>query len=163
MRLEEFNELPRSKVIALLKPCVDIERWARDIADGRPYSCVADVLEAGRAGSPWTDDELEQALTHHPPIGRRAAGTGAEAALSRAEQASLGDSTADLEARLAAGNAAYEEKFGHVFLIRAAGRSRGEILTALNERMTNDPDTERAVTAEQLRQIAVLRLEGILQ
>lgn len=164
MQVDEFNTVTRSEAISLLKPCVDIERWAGEIADHRPYSTAADVAAAGRtAADPWTDAELDKALTHHPPIGRRADDDGAEAALSRAEQASLGDSDADLDARLDAGNAAYEDKFGHVFLIRAAGRSREEILANLRTRMANDPATERTIMAEQLRQIAVLRLEGIFQ
>lgn len=164
MQVDEFNELDRGEVVALLTPCVDIERWAGEIADGRPYSCVADVREAGKtAAAPWTDAELDRALSHHPAIGRRADGDGAEARLSRAEQATLGDEGADDAARLEAGNAAYEDKFGHVFLIRAAGRTRSEILDNLQARMANDPVTERGVMAEQLRQIAVLRLEGIFQ
>ncbi len=42
------------------------------------------------------------------------------------------------------------------------GMSAEEILAALAERLGNDPVTERRVVAEQLREIAVLRLEGEL-
>ena len=62
--------------------------------------------------------------------------------------------------RLRAANEAYEERFGRVFLIRAAGRSAAEILAALESRLTNDDATERRVVADQLRQIALLRLAG---
>lgn len=65
-------------------------------------------------------------------------------------------------ARLAAGNAAYEERFGRVFLIRAAGRDPGEILGELDRRLHNDDATERAETVDNLRQIALLRLEAAL-
>ena len=58
-----------------------------------------------------------------------------------------------------AGNRAYEERFDRVFLIRAAGRGAGEILAELERRLGNDDATERAETLEQLRQIALLRLE----
>ena len=58
----------------------------------------------------------------------------------------------------AAGNQAYEERFGQVFLIRAAGRSAEEILAALESRLTNDEKTEQSIVADQLRQIALLRL-----
>jgi 2-oxo-4-hydroxy-4-carboxy-5-ureidoimidazoline decarboxylase len=66
------------------------------------------------------------------------------------------------EERLVAGNVAYEERFGHVFLIRAAGRSGPEILAELERRLGNDDDAERAETVDNLRQIALLRLEGML-
>ena len=63
---------------------------------------------------------------------------------------------------LAEGNRAYEEKFGQVFLIRAAGRSREEILAALNTRLAHTPGEEQSIIGQQLREIAVLRLEGLI-
>ena len=56
----------------------------------------------------------------------------------------------------------YQQRFGHVFLIRAAGRSLPEILSEARRRTTNTPEDERREVAEQLREIAVLRLEGML-
>jgi 2-oxo-4-hydroxy-4-carboxy-5-ureidoimidazoline decarboxylase len=56
---------------------------------------------------------------------------------------------------------AYEEKFGRVFLIRAAGRDGPQILAALTERLLNDPEVEARVVRDQLAQIAQLRL-GLL-
>jgi 2-oxo-4-hydroxy-4-carboxy-5-ureidoimidazoline decarboxylase len=64
--------------------------------------------------------------------------------------------------RLAAGNAAYEERFGRVFLIRAAGRDADEILAELERRLANTDDAERAETVDNLRQIALLRLEALV-
>ena len=59
-------------------------------------------------------------------------------------------------------NAAYEARFDRVFLIRAAGRSAEEILAECRRRTGSDPETERAEVADQLGQIALLRLEGAL-
>ena len=67
-------------------------------------------------------------------------------------------STSSTTQKLVAGNQAYEERFGHVFLIRAAGRSGDEILAELERRLGNPPEAERAETADNLRQIALLRL-----
>ena len=64
--------------------------------------------------------------------------------------------------RLRAGNAAYEARFGRVFLVRAAGRSSSEILAELERRLGNDEATERAETVTALRDIALLRLEGLV-
>ncbi len=60
------------------------------------------------------------------------------------------------------GTGSYEQKFGQVFLIRAAGRSREEILAALNTRLAHTPEEELVVIGQQLREIAVLRLEGLI-
>ncbi len=163
MGLDSFNALDRDAARSALRPCVDIDRWIDAIIDGRPYSDVEQALVAGRlAADPWTEAEIDGALAHHPRIGDRARGAGTEATLSRSEQAGVDVTDGDVQAALVAGNHAYEERFGRVFLIRAAGRDSREILDALNARLRHSPDEEIAVVAQQLREIAVLRLEGVL-
>ena len=73
-------------------------------------------------------------------------------------------STADdaTRAALAEGNRAYEERFGHVFLIRASGRSPAEMLGELRRRLGNDEETERRETTRQLAQITALRVRGLV-
>lgn len=163
MKLEEFNTAVRGDAIAVLRPCIDVTRWCEQVADRRPYDSVADLIaEATIAAEPFTDDEIERALAHHPRIGERAEGSGREAAYSRAEQAGVDPADADVQRALREGNLAYEERFGRVFLIRAAGRDAREILTALRQRLSNDDDTEKRVVGEQLREIALLRLKGAM-
>ena len=70
------------------------------------------------------------------------------------------DAAADVAAAIAAGNAAYEDRFGRVFLIRAAGRSPEEMLAELQRRLGNDDDTEAREALGQLAEIAVLRLRA---
>lgn len=164
MHLEQFNAASRTEAADALRPCLDIQRWIDDLADARPYSGLEALLEAGRgAADPFTPAEIEAALAHHPRIGERARGNSTEARLSQSEQAGLGESDAAVAEALAEGNRAYEEKFGQVFLIRAAGRSRQEILAALTTRLGHTPGEEQAIIGEQLREIAVLRLEGLME
>ena len=59
---------------------------------------------------------------------------------SAGEQAGVGEVAETLTA-LADANAAYEQRFGHVFLICATGRGPAEILAELNRRMSHDPAT----------------------
>lgn len=168
--LERFNSAPQASAERLLLTCAAVPRWAQEIAAGRPYADVTSVVKAAKAAAdPWTEAEIDAALARHPRIGERAQGDEADAAHSRREQAGIPADTdaldatgQDLHRRLIQGNRAYEERFGHVFLIRAAGRSAEEILTALDGRMANDAATERRIAAEQLREIAILRLRGEL-
>jgi 2-oxo-4-hydroxy-4-carboxy-5-ureidoimidazoline decarboxylase len=161
--LESFNALDRDAARAAVQPCVDIPRWVDAVVDGRPYSSVDEALTVARsAADPWTESEIEAALAHHPRIGERAAGTGAEAEHSRSEQAGVDATDSEVQAALVVGNLAYEDRFDRIFLIRAAGRSSQEILDALNARLVNTPEEELAVVAEQLREIAVLRLEKVI-
>lgn len=163
MNLTDFNRLGRDDALATIRPALDVPRWIDAVVDARPFETVAEATDAARAAAnPLTDDEIHRALAHHPKIGERARSESAEAKLSRGEQAGLGEASASTAERLDRGNRAYEDRFGHVFLIRAAGRSHDEILTELTRRLTNDPQTERSEVAEQLREIAVLRIEGML-
>jgi len=163
MKLEAFNRLDAEAARALVRPCVDIDRWVDAVVAGRPYPSTAGLIDAARASAwPWTVAEIDGALAHHPRIGEHPTGGGAEASLSRSEQAGIGMPPADVVAALQAGNRAYEEKFARVFLIRAAGRSATEILGALQTRLAHTEEEEIPVVAEQLRQIALLRLEGII-
>ena len=65
-------------------------------------------------------------------------------------------------AALSDGNRAYEEKFGHVFIVCAAGKTAAEMLAVLRERLKNDPDTELRAAAAEHRRITTLRLEKLL-
>ena len=91
-----------------------------------------------------------------------ARGQGTEARWSRQEQAAVGPSDEATSDALRAGNAAYEQRFGHVFLIRAADRSAEEMLAELRRRLGNDEAGERAEVTEQLAQITRLRLSKLL-
>ncbi|MGO1739098.1 MAG: 2-oxo-4-hydroxy-4-carboxy-5-ureidoimidazoline decarboxylase [Actinomycetaceae bacterium] len=160
--LDRFNE-DAEHAREVLLACVRVPRWADDVAAGRPYASVDDAVRAAEAAAePWTDDEVDGALARHPRIGERAAGDDADAAHSTREQSGVADVDTTVAERLRAGNLAYEERFGHVFLVRAAGRDAEEILGLLEQRLTNDAATERRVAAQQLREIAVLRLQGEL-
>lgn len=163
MRLAEFNTAPVRHVEAALRPCLDIQRWVDEIAGARPFASEQDLLDFARqAADPFTPEEVHAALAHHPRIGQSPAAHTAEAAMSRAEQAGLGPADTALATNLAAGNRAYEDRFGRVFLVRAAGRTAEEILAALRERLAHTPEQEETIIAEQLREIAVLRLQGVI-
>ncbi len=61
------------------------------------------------------------------------------------------------------GNVAYEQKFGFIFLIKAAGLSSEQILCALQQRLQHDLETEKKIVHEQLAAIALLRLSQGIQ
>lgn len=163
MLLQQFNEADRAQLDATLRPCVDNQRWIDEIAAARPFTTLDQLFsQALNAASPFTPAEVAAAMAHHPRIGERAAGNSAEATLSRREQSGVDPSNTELARALADGNRAYEEKFGQVFLIRAAGRTPQEILAVLQKRLANTPDQEAPIVAQQLREIAVLRLKGVM-
>jgi 2-oxo-4-hydroxy-4-carboxy-5-ureidoimidazoline decarboxylase len=161
--LDDFNDRPPDEAVEALRACNAAPRFAAELAAGRPYrdveTLVARAEEVARS-LPW--DEVALALATHPRIGDRVDGASAEAQSSRREQSSMGSADDATRAALVEGNRAYEERFDHVFLIRAAGRSPEEMLAELRRRLGNDPETEQRETTEQLAQITALRVRGLV-
>jgi OHCU decarboxylase len=175
-RLGWFNGLPEEQAAGELLAVCHSPRWAGQVAAGRPYADLAALQQA--ADETWMalgpDDWLE-AFAAHPRIGQGGSGGppgwppggsgggGRSAAWSRQEQSGVGGAGEEVTDALARGNAEYEARFGHVFLIAAAGRSADEILAQLEARLGNDPATELRVAAGEHRRITRLRLEKLMQ
>lgn len=163
MNLVGFNALPDEDAERALLACCAAPAWARALAGGRPYADLAAVTGASDtaiAGLDWPQVEL--ALAAHPRIGERPAGGGQEAVWSRAEQSGVDSADAATRAALAEANRAYEDRFGHVYLVFATGRTDVELLAAARRRLAHDQDTERSVVRRELAAIAKLRLERLL-
>jgi allantoicase len=165
--LERFNRLPHQRAIRALLDCCGSKKWAKQMAALRPFTGEAELLSA--ADTTWSalagEDWLE-AFQHHPPVGEKQAKARQSAVASRwstREQSSAKTAASEVLDALAAQNRVYAEKFGHVFLICATGKTSEEILDALRRRLPNDPDTELRVAAEEQRKITRLRLEKLLE
>lgn len=135
-----------------------VPRWVGEVASAAPFDRLEDLLTAAAAAGPLSADELSEALAHHPRIGEKPVGEGVSQAFSRAEQSSHDAGDSEINAAIADGNRAYEQRFGRVFLIRAAGRTRAEILAELRRRLELDDATEQRIVGEQLLEIAHIRL-----
>lgn len=161
--LDELNAGPAERVTEALRTCNAAPRFAAQLLAGRPYPDVDALVAAAERISralPW--DEVAAALAAHPRIGDRVRGSSAEARASRREQGSMTAAGDDVRGALVEGNRAYEERFGHVFLVRAAGRTPEEMLAELRRRLGNSPEQERAEVTEQLAQITGLRVRGLV-
>jgi 2-oxo-4-hydroxy-4-carboxy-5-ureidoimidazoline decarboxylase len=161
--LMTFNTWTAAQAREGLLACCRAGRWAEQVAAGRPYPSLAALTAA--AASALSSDDVTQALAGHPRIGSIAS-TGAPAAgpssWSRSEQSGVAEAADQVRAELAAGNQAYEDRFGHIYLVCAAGKSAPELLAILNSRLGNDPDTERDVVREELVKINDLRLARLI-
>jgi 2-oxo-4-hydroxy-4-carboxy-5-ureidoimidazoline decarboxylase len=62
-----------------------------------------------------------------------------------------------------AGNLAYEQRFGHVYLVCATGLSGAETLALLHDRLRNDEERERRVVRDELAKITRLRVIKLLE
>lgn len=159
--LIELNGLSPEKAEERLHSCFASRKWARLVAAGRPYPDL-DALFVGaeRAWSELEASDWSEALAGHPRVGERG---GSSAAASEREQSGVRAADEETLAQLAEENRRYEARFGHVFLISAAGRGADEILAAIRTRMANDPVTEAKTAAAEHRKIARLRLVAMFQ
>jgi 2-oxo-4-hydroxy-4-carboxy-5-ureidoimidazoline decarboxylase len=152
--LASFNAAPEREARAAMLACCASHQFAAAMAAGRPHpSLAAAELAVDAAFNSLTWSDVLEAMDGHPRIGARASGQ------SAAEQSGVAD---DSRAALAAGNAAYEERFGHVFLICATGLSGSQLLAALGQRLKNDETAERVVATAELRKITLLRVRKAL-
>lgn len=162
--LARFNGLPAEAARQVLMACCSSRSWAEAVASGRPYESAARALRCSdEAVAGLTSGDLREALSGHPRIGERSErSTGDPDRWSPQEQAGM-DGAADATRRaLADGNAAYERRFGHIYLVCATGRSAGELLDLLRARLGNDAETERGVVRSELKKINRIRLDKLL-
>ncbi|MGW5095193.1 2-oxo-4-hydroxy-4-carboxy-5-ureidoimidazoline decarboxylase [Streptomyces nodosus] len=147
--LEKFNAAPADDARRALLTCCRSPRWAHRVADHRPYPDLDSLLAAAdEAAYDLTPGDLTEALARESlaplPAGAHSA---AHTALSAA-------------------HAAYQSRFGHMFVIClddvAPGEAADRVLDAIRSRLANDPDDERPLAAEELRRLARGRLTRLI-
>ncbi|SER55360.1 2-oxo-4-hydroxy-4-carboxy-5-ureidoimidazoline decarboxylase [Lentzea xinjiangensis] len=158
--MESFNNSPEAELRPLLTECLAVPRWVDAVLAGRPYASMDALLAASSAAARGlSDEEVLGAIAGHPRIGERQRTGGVSAQWSRSEQSGVDSS---LAGRLAAANAAYEDRFGHIYLVCATGLSGSEMLDNLSARMDNPPEVELRVVNDELAKIAALRLQKLI-
>jgi 2-oxo-4-hydroxy-4-carboxy-5-ureidoimidazoline decarboxylase len=183
VRLAWFNGLPAAAAQRELLACCAAPAWAGQVAAGRPYESLGELdRRSDAAVAAMTQADLAAALAGHPRIGDRRvidggqagradggvagggsqAGGGGTAAWSRQEQAGVAGAAEEITRALADGNAAYERRFGHIYLVCASGRSAAELLAVLRARLGNDHEAEWQVVRTELGKINQLRLRKLL-
>lgn len=159
--LDDFNAAGPAGLRPRLRACCAAGAWIDAVIAGRPYPGADALARASDAATAALDDAgLAQALACHPRIGERAAAPGD--AWSQREQSGVAGAGPELLAEIAAANAAYELRFGHVYLVCAAGRGAGELLALCRSRLANPPEAERGVVLAELAAINRLRLARLL-
>lgn len=165
--LSSLNAWERSRVHEAFCRCCGSDRWAARMADARPYEDERDLLEHAEEVW-WALEPVDwlQAFSRHPRIGGRDAlreKFAATAAWSKGEQGKVAGASEETLAALERGNREYEERFGHIFIVCATGKSAEEILALLRARLAGTPEDElRAAAAEQAK-ITRIRLEKLLK
>lgn len=126
----------------------------------RPYAGSEDLYAASdSATAELTADDLAEAMAGHPPIGRPKPGD----PTSAREQRGMAGASEDLRTEMLDLNLSYQERFGHVFLICATGRTGEQMRDAVRERIGNSPEREREIVRTELGKINRIRLARIVE
>ncbi|ANS68967.1 hypothetical protein SLINC_6743 [Streptomyces lincolnensis] len=158
--LARFNALEEHAARAVLQEVCASTTWARRLLAARPYATAEDLYAAGDAAmADLTAGDLAEAMAGHPPIGRPKPGD----PTSAREQRGMAGASEELRAELLELNLAYQERFGHVFLICATGRTGEQMRDAVKERIGNPPEREREIVRTELGKINRIRLARIVE
>ncbi|HWP81338.1 MAG TPA: 2-oxo-4-hydroxy-4-carboxy-5-ureidoimidazoline decarboxylase [Bacteroidota bacterium] len=165
MTLAELNSLPPDVAFGEFQKCCGTRRWVEKMIRRRPFHSIGDLIAA--AEELWwnlSEKEWKEAFAHHPRIGdietlRKKSAT---SDWSEKEQAGVGSASEELLKRLSEGNRLYEEKFGHIFIVYAQGKSAQEMVTILESRLNNEPAKEITIAAGELAKIMKLRFKKLL-
>jgi OHCU decarboxylase len=159
MTLDELNRLAAPRAVAEFARCCGSSRWASAMAAARPFASFDAMVQKG--DEIWESlgkTDWVEAFAAHPRIGE----SGNVSAWSAAEQSGMQSAGDEAKERLAALNQLYERRFGYKFIVCATGKSPAELLAMLQARISNGPNAELAVAADEQRKITGLRLAKLV-
>ncbi len=166
MTLDALNRLSEADATTAFTQCCTAQRWVERMVIDRPFESLDEMLEI--SDRIWEECDVEdfmEAFEGHPRIGdveslaKKYANTKGWAG---GEQKGVEGADRDVIERLAKGNADYEERFGHIFIVCATGKTAAEMLALLEARMDNDPEHELQVAAGEQNRITRIRLKKLL-
>jgi OHCU decarboxylase len=162
MTIEELDSLTRDEFRAAVGWVFEHSPWVAERAwERRPFGSL-DALHTAMTEAVEQSARPEKLalLGAHPDLGTRAR----MSAASVGEQAGAGLDrlTPEEFARFQRLNSAYREKFGFPFLFAVKGRTKHDILKALERRSAGETEAEFRMALEQVYRIARGRLEGIM-
>ncbi|QJX48334.1 2-oxo-4-hydroxy-4-carboxy-5-ureidoimidazoline decarboxylase [Hymenobacter taeanensis] len=166
MTIAELNHLPPTGLADALQKCCGSSAWVEAMRGIFPVADAEALLQ--KATTIWnslSEADWREAFTHHPKIGdvnslkQKFASTSAWAA---GEQGAVKEAPQQVLEALAAGNEAYEQKFGYIFIVCATGKSAEEMLALLQARLPNPPQQEILIARAEQDKITRIRLEKLL-
>jgi OHCU decarboxylase len=164
--LKRLNSLPANEAEAEFGKCCGATNWARRMAAERPFANSNQLVTmADRVWWSLEADDWLEAFASHPKIGENkpARATAAEAQhWAVQEQSGLQNALEETVRSLAELNREYETKFGYIYIVCATGRSSEEMLAILQERLSNDAETELRTAAREQSRITKLRLRKLI-
>ncbi|MFI6876478.1 2-oxo-4-hydroxy-4-carboxy-5-ureidoimidazoline decarboxylase [Streptomyces sp. NPDC050400] len=158
--LTRFNTSDESTAAAELHEVCASSAWGSKILAQRPFASTESLFTSSDAAmAELTAEDLAEAMAGHPPIGRPKPGD----PTSSREQRGMSGASEELKAEMLERNLAYQDRFGHVFLICATGATAEQMLDALKARIGNSAEQEREIVRTELGKINRIRLARLVE
>ncbi|GAA0313302.1 2-oxo-4-hydroxy-4-carboxy-5-ureidoimidazoline decarboxylase [Streptomyces polychromogenes] len=158
--LTRFNALDDSEATAELHEVCASSAWGSKMLAQRPFATADSLFAANEAAmAELTADDLGEAMGGHAPIGRPKPGD----PTSAREQRGMAGASEELKNELLELNLAYQDKFGHVFLICATGATGEFMRDSVKVRIENTPEREREIARGELVKINRIRLTRLVE
>jgi 5-hydroxyisourate hydrolase/2-oxo-4-hydroxy-4-carboxy-5-ureidoimidazoline decarboxylase len=161
MTLSAFNNLDKETADKHLSDCCGSTKWAAEMMRHFPFASEKELVNC--AEKIWYDDcsviDWRESFTHHPKIGDVKSLT---EKFAGKEQAGVAVATSETIAALAKANADYENKFGFIFIVCATGKSAGEMLQLLLDRLSNSEEEELNIAMGEQQKITIIRFRKLL-
>jgi 5-hydroxyisourate hydrolase/2-oxo-4-hydroxy-4-carboxy-5-ureidoimidazoline decarboxylase len=162
MTLSDFNNLDKDIAAKELFSCCSSQKWVSLLMNKFPFGSQEALVES--ATTIWYDEcdkkDWLESFTHHPRIGDKKSLT---EKFAGKEQAGVASATGEIVDALAKANMEYENRFGFIFIVCATGRSAGEMLRLLNDRLKNDQDSELNIAMNEQHKITLIRFKKLFE
>ena len=168
MTFKEFNNLSKKEAFSALEKCCVSKTWISKVIENMPFSSEDELLQ--KAASIWYNDcsmdDFKEAFTGHPKIGdveslkEKFANTKDWA---NNEQSKVAVANISVIRSLAQSNIDYENKFRHIFIVSASGKSAEEMLAIINVRLLHNSEDEIFVAMNEQHKITVIRLAKLIE
>ena len=139
MTLASFNHSDRHAKATALVSCCSSDRWVAALLEEEEFETHKQLIV--HAINAWYHDCAEadwlEAFAHHPRIGDKNSLT--EKFAGQEQKGITAATEATIEALMQA-NKTYEEKNGFIFIVCATGKTAGEMLLLLKDRLANSPE-----------------------
>ncbi|MEJ7586369.1 MAG: 2-oxo-4-hydroxy-4-carboxy-5-ureidoimidazoline decarboxylase [Ferruginibacter sp.] len=163
MTFHELNLLPPGELKQHLFNCCGSTAWVNKMLPFFPMEDLVELLvDAEEQWYSCKEEDWREAFARHPAIGDTASlekNPGAAAQWAMAEQSGLNTASNETVCGMATGNDAYLRKFGYIFIVSATGKTAEELLASLQQRLTNSPEEEIKIAADEQNKITQIRLQ----
>ncbi|SDX78762.1 2-oxo-4-hydroxy-4-carboxy-5-ureidoimidazoline decarboxylase [Paenibacillus sp. CF384] len=161
--LWQLNTLSKEMFVGQIGGVFEHSPWIAEKAwEARPFHSVNELHEAMLdVVRQAPEDQVTELLRAHPDLAARMTMT----SYSSAEQqgAGLHELSPDEYKRFAQLNAAYTTQFGFPFIMAVRGRTKADLLAAMQERLQHSTVQERRQALLEIQRITQLRLMDVIE